>query len=431
MTNYKEKILSKEFNGVPVVYFFTVVILSTAIFFAGKLEQTGVLGSFSFMWSIGFILYAIGEKLPIWKDYVGGGMIMAFIGSSLMVYGGVISKSDANLMASYVIDNKFLYFLLMALIAASILSIPRKIFMKSIVAYIPMILGSLTGAVLLGIFAGWIIGVDPGRIISHYVLPIMGGGNGAGAIPMAEIYADKTGLDKSEFYSYAVSILTLANIVAVLYGSLLNKVGHRFPGLSGNGQLMISSSDSDHRFEDKYSIAKGDENTMGALFIIMAMMLTCLVLYAFIPAVHVFAWAVIVVMAVSFSNLITESQRRSVILFSEWGMRVFLILVLVTVGLITDINQLLDALSLGNLLITVFIVSGGVLGAGVIGRLMGCYPIESAICAGLCMANRGGTGDIEVLSAAKRMNLFPYAQVSSRIGGAIVLTLAGYLFGVL
>ena len=74
---------------------------------------------------------------------------------------------------------------------------------------------------------------------------------------------------------------------------------------------------------------------------------------------------------------------------------------------------------------------GAVLGAGIVGRLLGFYPIESAITAGLCMANMGGTGDVAVLSASKRMELMPFAQISSRIGGAFMLILATALLGIL
>ena len=45
------------------------------------------------------------------------------------------------------------------------------------------------------------------------------------------------------------------------------------------------------------------------------------------------------------------------------------------------------------------------------------------------MANRGGSGDLAVLGASKRMSLMAYAQLSSRLGGGIVLVIGSILFG--
>ena len=47
------------------------------------------------------------------------------------------------------------------------------------------------------------------------------------------------------------------------------------------------------------------------------------------------------------------------------------------------------------------------------------------------MANRGGGGDLIVLSAADRLELMSYAAVSSRLGGGLVLVLAGIVFSIL
>ena len=68
--------------------------------------------------------------------------------------------------------------------------------------------------------------------------------------------------------------------------------------------------------------------------------------------------------------------------------------------------------------IVLMIVIGCCVGSALFGWIVGFFPVESAITAGLCMANMGGAGDLAVLGAAKRMDLMVYAQISSRIGGA-------------
>jgi malate:Na+ symporter len=58
----------------------------------------------------------------------------------------------------------------------------------------------------------------------------------------------------------------------------------------------------------------------------------------------------------------------------------------------------------------------------VVGRLLNMYPIESAII-NACHSGQGGTGDVAILTAANRMQLMPFAQIATRIGGAITVTI--------
>jgi len=94
----------------------------------------------------------------------------------------------------------------------------------------------------------------------------------------------------------------------------------------------------------------------------------------------------------------------------------------------TDLGELMAVLNFKTLFICLFVVLGAIIGAGVVGTLFGFYFVESAITAGLCMANRGGSGDLQVLGAANRMELMSYAAISSRIGGAIILLIGSIAF---
>ncbi|KQT78710.1 hypothetical protein ASG59_05825 [Methylobacterium sp. Leaf466] len=56
-----------------------------------------------------------------------------------------------------------------------------------------------------------------------------------------------------------------------------------------------------------------------------------------------------------------------------------------------------------------------------VGRRLGMYPIEAAI-VNACHSGQGGTGDVAILTAADRMALMPFAQIATRIGGALTVT---------
>jgi malate:Na+ symporter len=57
----------------------------------------------------------------------------------------------------------------------------------------------------------------------------------------------------------------------------------------------------------------------------------------------------------------------------------------------------------------------------VIARFLNMYPIDVAI-VNACHSGQGGTGDVAILTAANRMQLMPFAQIATRIGGAITVT---------
>ena len=95
-------------------------------------------------------------------------------------------------------------------------------------------------------------------------------------------------------------------------------------------------------------------------------------------------------------------------------------------------NELIKAFTPGYFAICIATVLAMVTSGWIVGHFLKMYPVEAAVVTG-CHSGLGGTGDVAILSAAHRMELMPFAQISTRIGGATMVVLAVFLlkiFGV-
>lgn len=412
---YKIMGLSLPMFGILTV----VVIIGT---YLGVLPK-GMIGAFALMLIIGAVLNEIGNYLPIIKDYFGGGPIVIIFGSAALVTYNIFPKYATGIMKNFMTSEGFLDFYIASLITGSILGMSRKLLIKAAIRYLPAILGGVIAALGLVGITGAIIGYGAKEAILYIGIPIMGGGMGAGAVPLAKIFGASMAKDPAEMLSIMVPAVALGNSLAIVCAGLLDKLGKVKHSLTGNGELMVVEEDAVIEEEEENKISYG---MMGiGLLISVTFFLWGNMVAKFLPAVHPYAWMIISVAVVKAIGIMPRKCELACQQWYQFVMTNLTGVLLVGIGVAyTNLQQVLDAMTLQYLLLVGLTVFGAVVGSAAVGKLVGFYPIEASITAGLCMANMGGTGDVAVLSASKRMKLMPFAQISSRLGGAFILILA-------
>ncbi|MFC0524701.1 2-hydroxycarboxylate transporter family protein [Pontibacillus salicampi] len=410
--------------GVPIVWFSIFGIITLISLYAGSMPG-GMIGSLLLMMILGELFGWIGDHTPIVKTFLGGGAIVAIFGAAFMVYMGWLPDTSVTTMTTFMKDGGFLNFYIAALITGSILGMNRQILVKVGLRYFLPIFGAIVGAALLAGLLGALAGFSIRDAVLVITMPIMGGGMGAGAVPMSQIYSEIMGNDPSYYISILVPALALGNVFAIVLASMLNLLGTKVPSLTGNGKLI---SGFNYKEEDQtYDIQK-----MGVGLLAAITFFTLGNLLGDVISLHPYALMIIVVAIAKIANIIPQNVIQGASQWYKFVANNWTLALLFGIGIAyTDLNTVLEALTLPYILTVLGVVLGAILGAGLLGKLVGFYPIESAITAGLCMANMGGTGDVAVLSASRRMELMPFAQISSRLGGALILLLAGLIIPLL
>lgn len=425
---------------------FAAVILVAA--YMGVLPS-GMAGCFAIMIVFGTVLNEIGDHTPIVKSYLGGGAIVVIFGCAALNYfhllpevlnadGSVKYSLMANINSFFKPTGAFLDFYIAALITGSILGMNRKLLMNAAARYFPAIFGGLILAFALCSGLGALLGFGWAKALLLIALPIMGGGMGAGATPLSKIFETSGTMTADEALSIMTPAVAIGNAISIVIAGVIVKilVSEKW---NGKGQLMQSGSIDPKELEISPEMqAKRDDikvNNLG-----LGLLVSCS-FFAFgyiiskiwtslVPSVsiHAYAWMIITVAICKITDCLPEKIEIACYQWYQFIMKNLTTALLVGIGLCyLDLNAVLESLNLTYFLLCLVTCLGAFFGAAIVGKLVGFYPVEAGITAGLCMSNMGGTGDVAVLSAAGRMELMPFAQISSRLGGAIILLLGSLM----
>jgi len=373
----------------------------------------------------GFSCAELGKRLPL-IGRMGGGAIFATFIPSVLVYYQVLPATLVSTVADFTKNTNFLYLFITMIIVGSILGMDRKVLIGGFARiFIPLAAGSIVAG-LAGTAAGTLLGLGAKHTLFFLVVPIMAGGVGEGAIPLSVGYAQILGRNQGELFAEVLPVVMLGSLTAILLSGGLNLLGKRYRDLTGEGRLQPGEHDQLQPSEqDVLPEPQVTDIVAAGLFAISLYLLglLCNKLFGLPAPVSMLFITVLVKLARAASPQL-QAGSFFVFLFFQVGVTYPL---LFAIGVaMTPWQTLMAAFVLPKLITIVVTVTTLVATGFIVGKWVRLYPIEAAI-VNACHSGQGGTGDVAILTAANRMQLMPFAQVATRIGGAITVTLALFL----
>ncbi|MFZ4451598.1 2-hydroxycarboxylate transporter family protein [Salibacterium aidingense] len=387
---------------------------------------------------LGGALKWVGDRIPVFNTF-GGGPILCILIPALFLYWGIFPESLATLTDDFYTTFGFADLAVTGIIVGSILSMDRNLLMKIGIRFFVPLLGAVLCGLLAGGLAGQLIGFGFTEAMFFVVGPIMGGGMAAGAVPMSEIYAASQGGDPGEVLARLAPAVMVGNMICILVAGALNGLGKRknkMKNFSGDG-AMLRTKEKEQTFEEDNNKDSAFPFSINNLIIGIVISLTLYILGnalgSLIPALHPYVWIILGAALLKIINILPMEIEKAAGDWYEFITKAWVpaVLVAISAGMIDFASVLEIVTNPSYISLTILTVIMAALAAGFIGLMVGFYFVESAIGAGLGMADMGGSGDVAVLSAGDRMGLMPFLQISSRLGGAMMLVLLSLLSSIL
>ncbi|BBO59275.1 2-hydroxycarboxylate transporter family protein [Mycoavidus sp. B2-EB] len=374
---------------------------------------------------LGFTCAELGARIPVLRQ-IGGPVIVTTFLPSCLVYYQLLPNQLVSSINDFWQTTNILYLFIASVVVGSILGMHRLTILRGFAKiFIPLAVGSVAAAIV-GTLTGMALGLGAHHTFFYIVIPIMAGGIGEGAIPLTLGYADIMNLPQKQLFAQVLPAVMLGNLTAIIFAGLLNQLGKRYTHFTGNGRLHT---------EDDGELLKNHNNSVAPVENIAAAGLIAIMLYILgilthkltgLPApVTMLFLAVLAKLTYAVSPKLEDGARTVYRFFSTAVTYPLLFAIGIT---ITPWNELLAAFNLANLVTIVATVLTLTSVGFFVGRWVGLYPIEGAII-NACHSGMGGIGDVAILTSSNRLQLMPFAQMATRLGGALTITIALLLLG--
>ena len=416
--------LSLKVGPIPLPLY---LILAAIIFSAsayGRLPAD-MIGGIAIMMIMGILLGDVGLRLPILKD-IGGPAILSIFVPSIMVFYNLLNPASIKAITAFMKGSNFLYFYIACLVTGSILGMQRVVLIQGFLRmFVPLLIGTV-GCVVGGTLVGTLTGLGFQHTFFYIVVPIISGGVGEGILPLAMGYSEILNQPYENFIPHLVPAAMLGNVVAIMMAGYLRRLADKKPHLSGNG-VLIKTGDGDFAKLAKTEEKPVDFPIMGAGLLIACSLYVWGLLASpvlAIPAAIIMIFSAAIIKATGIMPAKMEQGAYHMYRFIATSLTWAL---LVGVGVLyTPWKDVTAAITPAYVLTVTATVLSMIASGFYVAKYVKMYPIESALVTA-CHSGLGGTGDVAILSAANRMELMPFAQVSTRLGGAFMVVLATIL----
>lgn len=383
-----------------------------------------IIGGLAVMMLSGFLLGDLGRKIPVLKHIGGAAILCLFVPSALLGYELYDPEMQKALTTAMKTANlQYLY--IACLVVGSILGMNHKVLIQGFMRmFIPLLAGTLA-AIAGGLGVGMLLGYDPKYIFFYVITPILGGGIGEGILPLSIAYSEILGKPQAEIVATLIPAALIGNVVAILSAGALAWFGRKRPEYSGNGTLVRTG-------EDRALLEKQREAPLNLALMGAGLLITCVFfimgsLLAPVTGIPGPILMIIGTVLLKLTKLIPANMELGAYQMYKFMTSNLTFAILVGLGtLFVPWNQMIASLTPSYFLVCGAIVLSMVASGFGIGFLMKMYPVESAIVTA-CHSGLGGTGDVAILSASNRMEMMPFAQISTRIGGAAMIVLATFM----
>ncbi|MDT4736741.1 malate permease (plasmid) [Bradyrhizobium sp. CCBAU 53351] len=423
-----EAIPSTKLNGVkigplPISIYVGAAIVCAAAVYSGKLPND-VIGGLLVLMLLGFLLGKLGQTIPVLKQIGGTAILCLFVPAALVSYGLMPDAALKAITTTFRTAN-FQYFFIACLVAGSILGMPYRVLVQGFIRmFVPLLIGTIA-AVSAGILVGLAFGYTPKDTFFFIIIPIVGGGLAEGVLPLSIAYSEILQRPQADLVAHMVPAALLGNVVAIVCAGLLARLGERRRDLSGQG-MLVKTGDNDI-LGDVRPDRPIDLGLLGAGMVLSCGLFVLGMTLAPFTGIPGPIMMIIAAVALKLTKILPNEMELGAYQINKFMSTNLTFAILVAMGaLLVKWEQLVASFNPGYIMICTATVLAMIASGFYVGKWLNMYPVEAAIVTA-CHSGLGGTGDVAILGAADRMGLMAFAQIATRVGGAIMIVIATLL----